>query len=598
MKRTSPLSQCKSCTHKSATSQAEATFNKVSSHIVLTKRKASTAGLFGSAVLFSAPAQALAENAESMPVVPYVLGAVSALIAVGATAAAWRLITSGSLLSNTKPKITSSDLTGVLYPADTTGVLDLDPDIALALEELTSTPVINESKSISFGKIESQEQIMKDNSALFTLPVQKKSIPDIFKRSKKRRLDASDYDTWIDSLVDSMYGDQSNIENTLVSSQVSNIDPIAEQMSPQLNNTDNSTGEFIFTLKDPYTSSDFETAAFLKISIDTPTEEFMAQNQRNLNPDNTHISDYVAPVVGPRYASLHDIEHHLEALDASNEPAAIAIREKNQQFRAEHPRQGTPTAAMIPDVMQAQKPIKFKSDTKMFTSIIKRGQKEKNAYSDVPTIARGKSVRNIVVPEIDIPEQYYAPVSYTVQKADIHANDTTNQAETVFKPNTNPSVTAAVAAAYANAAYGNVPVHSNIISFEQARPDLSARSARVMQMVNNAIPQKPEPQRITSNDINRDDAINAVAASAMWSGDAIAAVPVDDTTTDFNSIQPDTQNITSSDYIERLVQDEFEHRHETPAQRNATLGQMKVIDTGVMRPVPLDAGFKHLRHRA
>lgn len=49
----------------------------------------------------------------------------------------------------------------------------------------------------------------------------------------------------------------------------------------------------------------------------------------------------------------------------------------------------------------------------------------------------------------------------------------------------------------------------------------------------------------------------------------------------------------SSAYIDHMVQDEFEHRHDSPAQRNAALGRMQVINGAAVAPVSV----RESRHR-
>ena len=49
----------------------------------------------------------------------------------------------------------------------------------------------------------------------------------------------------------------------------------------------------------------------------------------------------------------------------------------------------------------------------------------------------------------------------------------------------------------------------------------------------------------------------------------------------------------SSAYINYMVQDEFEHRHDTPAQRNAALGRLHIVNGAAHAPVPLAARYRH-----
>lgn len=57
------------------------------------------------------------------------------------------------------------------------------------------------------------------------------------------------------------------------------------------------------------------------------------------------------------------------------------------------------------------------------------------------------------------------------------------------------------------------------------------------------------------------------------------------TRTSLAAASGDAPDAVCGAYIDHMVQDEFEHRHDSPAQRNAALGRMQVIDGAAVAPV-------------
>ena len=582
MKRTNPLSQYGRAYGTNAERPSRAT--KANSDIVPSyAMKLCAAGLIGSAALVQSPLPAFAETGETMPVLPYILGATSAFIAAGAAFASWKLIEKAYEIRDGK------NMAATFEDPARTGRITMDA-------EIENDPQIDYALSI-----------LEDESTIVS-----KTMNEPFDATKNDEfLPAREADDWIDALVASLYEGSSSVNHDAASDEKEPED--SKQTIDDARHLDNST------------SSESNESGMKNNEL--PTKEFIPAIESPRIYNGQVPDRYSAPVIGPRSMSVGDIERRLEMLDISNEPAAVRLRERNAQFRFNHPRtEEQYQRPMIPVVPEIQTQKKH-SETGFFSTMMRKVSKDDTA--DVPVIARGAGSRRITVPEIEPESQTFAPSAYSIAAAsaavaygiqdfapqfgsdyaalvasEVYANIGSKTSAQRSIENSNiaaaqdkPSVTAAVAAAYASVAYGESS--HNIISFEEAMPTLPSRSARIMRIVNNAMPER-RAKPIDSLSVQRfgkDESVED-GVSAMWASEEMPAYAVDDTNTSMQEVHEGIVDDYSADYIERLVRDEFDHRHDTTAQRNAALGQMRVVEGSVARPVPLDAGFKHLRHRA
>ena len=79
---------------------------------------------------------------------------------------------------------------------------------------------------------------------------------------------------------------------------------------------------------------------------------------------------------------------------------------------------------------------------------------------------------------------------------------------------------------------------------------------------------------------------------------SIPSVSLDDDATLASDDDPGSTSALSQAYIDYLVQEEFAHRHDTLAQRNAALGRMRVVNGAATAPVSVREGVALHRYMA
>lgn len=331
-------------------------------------------------------------------------------------------------------------------------------------------------------------------------------------------------------------------------------------------------------LRELSSSSDDESPA----SKTCPTADFATLTTGNFSiPDRAaSTASYVAPVVGPRAVSDVDLERHMNYIDASNTGRIVALRERDDRFKISR----TPQVVPVDGAQDA-------SSTALWLLAAKRGLTSRwdssRASADVPVISRGRANR-VTVPEIETDTETFVSVStpspYGVAAAEA--------AVRYGMPDLAPNFGSDYAASIASNVYSDANITGSM-SFPTGRPKVvsqvessiaAAYAAAVYADVaastqRAAAPLTGSPAGAPSSDNGRTEAMRSLDDSGI----------ID------HSFSPSS---LTSDYIDFMVQDEFEHRHETAAQRNAAIGALHVVNGSASSPVPLDAGLSHLRHRA
>lgn len=347
----------------------------------------------------------------------------------------------------------------------------------------------------------------------------------------------------------------------------------------------------------------------------------------------TPAHTYVAPVVGPVALGHTDAVRRHAMLQESMTPAAIALRSRDEAFKSQRtytfeaqgaatkqaaryevpsitdvrPVESTPAPVAQPQPEPEPQPVSPAPVRSSVTAMFRRP----SAVSDgVPVIARG------TVGSTPGPMQRAVSVSdrVTVEKQSLSVPDPSAFAPVPMAPATplipQRGVAAAVAAAQSvYAAFA--PVSSEPYAIPEievpapalptpelpvveeevtAAPEVVATSVAAAYAAaayqNVHVPEHYLPPSFTAQ-------IPPVSGHAMRVAAAIPAVEIEGDFSDPYS----TETGYSAAYINYMVQDEFEHRHDTPAQRNAALGRMRIVNGAACAPVPLSESLRH-RHPA
>lgn len=262
-------------------------------------------------------------------------------------------------------------------------------------------------------------------------------------------------------------------------------------------------------------------------------------------------TSYVAPVVGPSFVSSEDVQRRRELLERASTPEAEALRTRDEEFlRQRAARGGSSRPTSTPGPVQ-RLPLAGRS------------------LKDGPVLAGRPPVDPSVAAAVSAARSAYAafaPASARQSPA-WHGSGAAIADSPVISQNTafsaavptgsapdSTEVSHAVAAAYAAAVYANV-----------------------------AAPMPREGAR--------DQAGRGSSAAA------VPSVSADDDAT-LSSDDPGATSSLSPAYIDYLVQEEFSHRHDTIAQRNAALGHMHVVNGAATAPVSVREGVALHRYMA
>ena len=264
--------------------------------------------------------------------------------------------------------------------------------------------------------------------------------------------------------------------------------------------------------------------------------------------------DYVAPVIGPGVDAQAAMRRQ-ELIRASASPAAALLVGRDEEFLAN--RAGLASTSVRHS---------YEERSEVADGVLTSREKALQNSSRRPGPAAASAVSVTQRVGVDMQSQGVAPASS-------------------FTPPRPPASSAVVsdrglaaAVAAASSAYAAFNSYSTMISApvatntEVGQGERASRAASYASAVYGAIEQP--------------SSCSHAQATTAYSQGALAGQPaiVDATV---------SEAPVSSAYIDHMVQDEFEHRHDSPAQRNAALGRMQVINGAAVAPVSV----RESRHR-
>ena len=264
--------------------------------------------------------------------------------------------------------------------------------------------------------------------------------------------------------------------------------------------------------------------------------------------------DYVAPVIGPGVDAQAAMRRQ-ELIRASASPAAALLVGRDEEFLANR-------AGLAGTSVRHS----YEGRSEVADGVLTSREKALQNSSRRPGPAAASAVSVTQRVGVDMQSQSVAPASsFTPPRPPASSAVVSDR-----------SLAAAVAAA--SSAYAAFNSYSTMISApvatstEVGQGERASRAASYASAVYGAIEQPSSCSR--------------AQATTVYSQGAIAGQPavVDMSVSDAP---------VSSAYIDHMVQDEFEHRHDSPAQRNAALGRMQVINGAAVAPVSV----RESRHR-
>ena len=285
---------------------------------------------------------------------------------------------------------------------------------------------------------------------------------------------------------------------------------------------------------------------------DLSTDDYMALIATKAQPaPRAKRQDYVAPVIGPSL-DRETAARRQELVRSSSSPAAALLVDRDEEFLANRARQ--------------------------------HGEVPAQVYAGRPSSPLASSVQTAA--STSLRPGPAAPVSSVIQRVgvDLQSSGVPRASEFVPpRPPSNASVVSdrglAAAVAAASSAYAAFNSYSTMTS---APVIASGSSAAQQERVSRA----------------------ASYASAVYgsieqpgSGLGCPARATRESTSD-SSVRPDFIGCAeplSTAYIDHMVQDEFDHRHDSPAQRNAALGRMQVINGSAVSPVSVRDSMRRNR---
>ncbi len=314
------------------------------------------------------------------------------------------------------------------------------------------------------------------------------------------------------------------------------------------------------------------------------TEDYVAlvSTQRRQGPytgAESPRASYVAPVVGPSSLSAEEATRHRAILQESTATAAIELRNRDAAFK---------------NRVRSEEPVR--------QSGIGQGR---SPMADVPTIVRGGAgTPGPAQRSMNLSDRMY------LEKQSLSVPDPSCFAPVPLAPVSAPirdrGVAAAVAAAQnVYAAYGNatttafVPASPTVLPLQQGQGDsvssavAAAYASAVYGSPSSAARQAPAPME--------QERYGGYGNGQFLDGTGtigeLAARPLPAIGTEGDFSDPyDSYGVSSgisAAYINYMVQDEFEHRHDTTAQRNAALGRLHIVNGAAHAPVPLAARYRH-----
>lgn len=287
---------------------------------------------------------------------------------------------------------------------------------------------------------------------------------------------------------------------------------------------------------------------------------------------------YVAPVVGPSSLSAEEAARHQAMLQESKTAAVVALRSRDAAFknrtRSEDPvrpasfYQARSPMADVPTIVRGDSGVPGPAQRSSNLSDRMRLEKQSLSVPDpacfapVPVAPAAVPIRDRgVAAAVAAAQSVYAAYgSFTVAGVPVRSEVGAQRVQG------GTEVSSAVAAAYAAAVYGSIS------------PAVSQASSYMA--------QEPRAEYGTDPFVYGATSINEPVGRPL---------PAIGTEGDFSDPYDDygVSSGISAAYINYMVQDEFEHRHDTPAQRNAALGRLHIVNGAAHAPVPLAARYRH-----
>ena len=264
--------------------------------------------------------------------------------------------------------------------------------------------------------------------------------------------------------------------------------------------------------------------------------------------------DYVAPVIGPGVDAQAAMRRQ-ELIRASASPAAALLVGRDEEFLANR-------AGLAGTSVRHS----YEGRSEVADGVLTSREKALQNSSRRPGPAAVSAVSVTQRVGVDMQSQSVAPASsFTPPRPPASSAVVSDR-----------SLAAAVAAA--SSAYAAFNSYSTMISTpvatstEVGQGERASRAASYASAVYGAIEQP--------SSCSRAQVAPAYSQGAIAGQPAVVDMSVSDAP-------------VSSAYIDHMVQDEFEHRHDSPAQRNAALGRMQVINGAAVAPVSV----RESRHR-
>ena len=264
--------------------------------------------------------------------------------------------------------------------------------------------------------------------------------------------------------------------------------------------------------------------------------------------------DYVAPVIGPGVDAQAAMRRQ-ELIRASASPAAALLVGRDEEFLANR-------AGLTGTSVRHS----YEGRSEVADGVLNSREKALQNSSRRPGPAAASAISVTQRVGVDMQSQSVAPASSFAPPRPPASRAVVSDR----------SLAAAVAAA--SSAYAAFNSYSTMISApvaasaEVGQGERASRAASYASAVYGAIEQP--------SSFSRAQATPAYSQGAIAGQPAVVDMSVSDAP-------------VSSAYIDHMVQDEFEHRHDSPAQRNAALGRMQVINGAAVAPVSV----RESRHR-
>lgn len=349
-------------------------------------------------------------------------------------------------------------------------------------------------------------------------------------------------------------------------------------------------------------------------------------------------STYVAPVIGPAATLREEAARHRAQLANSQAPAAIALRSRDEAFRAQSTQAGfaarvreagapavsaeagAVAASPCMAVQNQGAPSSQPARTDGVPRIERGAATPGPAARQQPLYERGTLAQGLRVPDVEPAFAVSAPRAQGVSPSDI----------------------AAAAAGAAYAAFASEPAPMSVPAVVSAAPyvsipEVDAGGAPVLPAQQTTQPVAEEVSRGAYEPLPASGSAYAARLAAAVYGSAaeraacaqnistsVAAAYASAVYADVRPYEPvhmraaggiadasvstpgipavveeaSTTSTLSPEYINYLVQDEFEHRHDSIAQRNAARSHLHIVNGAASAPVPLEFSVHRYRHRA